>query len=120
MTSTLSPEGNRFVFDSSANGKQGDIWIRDLVRGVTSRFTFDTGQSLSPVWSPDGRTILYTSKAKGPGDLWTKDVSGTREPEPLLASPEAKFASDWSPRREVRRSTPYQAKTTGSTSGRCR
>ena len=108
----FAPEGNRFVFDSSATGSNGDLWIRDLVRGVTSRFTFDTAQSLAPVWSPDGRTILYTSRMKGPGDLWTKDVSGTREPEPLLASPEAKFASDWSRDGKYVLYT-YQAKTTG-------
>jgi Tol biopolymer transport system component len=94
---TLSPDGTRFAYDSSGNGTQGDIWIRDTVRNVTSRFTFDIGVAQTPTWSPDGRRIIYTSKAKGPGDLMMKDVSGTREPEPVLLSPEPKFSSDWSP-----------------------
>jgi Tol biopolymer transport system component len=94
---SASPDGTRFAFDSSGTGTTGDIWIRDTVRNVTSRFTFDTTVASAPVWSPDGRTILYSSRVKGPVDLYVKDVSGTREPEPLLATPEPKFASDWSP-----------------------
>jgi Tol biopolymer transport system component len=94
---TLSPDGTKFAFDSSGNGTQGDIWIRDTVRNVTSRFTFDIGVAQTPTWSPDGRRIIYTSKAKGPGDLMMKDVSGTREPEAVILSPEPKFSSDWSP-----------------------
>jgi Tol biopolymer transport system component len=94
---TLSPDGTKFAFDSSGNGTQGDLWIRDTVRNVTSRFTFDAAVAQTPTWSPDGRRIVYTSKAKGPGDLMMKDVSGTREPEAVLLSPEPKFSSDWSP-----------------------
>jgi Tol biopolymer transport system component len=39
---------------------------------------------------------VFTSRAKGPGDLYVKDASGTREAEPLLASPDEKYVSDWS------------------------
>ena len=31
---------------------------------------------LDPQWSPDGRRIVFTSRAKGPGDLYVKDASG--------------------------------------------
>jgi Tol biopolymer transport system component len=93
----LSPDGKRLAFDSTGSQGRGDIWVRDLTRGVTSRFTFDTADETAPLWSPDGRRILYTSRAKGPGDLYLKDAAGTREPEVLLATPEVKYASDWSP-----------------------
>jgi Tol biopolymer transport system component len=91
----FSPDGTRVVFDM-AQGSSGDIWIRDLARNVSSRFTFDPTVELVALWSPDGRTIAFTSRAKGPGDLYVKDASGTREAEVLLASPDVKFASDWS------------------------
>jgi len=93
---SLSPDGKRLVFDANEGSTLGDIWIRDLVRGVTSRFTFDPAPETDPLWSPDGRRIVYTSSAKGPGDLYVKDASGTREAEPLLVSPDAKYVSDWS------------------------
>jgi eukaryotic-like serine/threonine-protein kinase len=89
---SLSPDGKRLVYD----GINTDLWIRDLTRGVSSRFTFDPAADVNPQWSPDGRRVVFTSRAKGPGDLYVKDASGTREAEPLLASPDEKYVSDWS------------------------
>ena len=96
---SFSPDGSRIAYDMSdnVNSTRGDVWIRDVVRGVSSRFTFDAAAEVNPVWSPDGRRIAYTSRAKGPGDLMVKDASGTREAEPLLVSPsEEKYISHWS------------------------
>ncbi len=92
----LSPDRTRLVYDMGA-ASQNDIWIRDLARGVSSRFTFGQGASVVPVWSPDGRRIVYTNNAKGPGDLYIKDASGTRDAEPLLVDGYEKYVSDWSP-----------------------
>ena len=92
----LSPDGTRLAYDVSDPGGRADIWIRDLVRGVNSRFTFDPVTENDPIWSHDGRRIVFTTQAHGPGDLHVKDVSGTREPEPLLVNAEEKYASDWS------------------------
>jgi Tol biopolymer transport system component len=95
----FSPDGSRVAYDlsDSVNSTRGDVWIRDLVRGVSSRFTFDAAAEINPIWSPDGRRIAYTSRAKGAGDLMVKDTSGTREAEPLLTSAsEEKYISDWS------------------------
>jgi Tol biopolymer transport system component len=64
---------------------------------VSSRFTFDAADELNPEWSPDGRRIAYTSRAHGSGDLYVKDASGTRDPEPLFVNPDEKYVSDWSP-----------------------
>jgi Tol biopolymer transport system component len=96
---SLSPDGTRLAFDMSdaVNSTRGDVWIRDLARGVSSRFTFDAAAEINPHWSPDGRRIAFTSRHGGPGDLLVKDASGTREAEPLLISPaEEKYVSDWS------------------------
>jgi Tol biopolymer transport system component len=93
----FSPDGTRLAYDVTDNETQGDIWIRDLTRGVSSRFTFDPAADLNPLFSPDGRRIVYTSRTKGQADLFVKDASGTREAEPLLVDAEEKFVSDWSP-----------------------
>jgi len=93
----FSPDHTRLVYDVSGDGGKNDIWIRDLARGVSSRFTFGPSTNVDAIWSPDGRRIVYTSREKGPGDLFVKDASGTRDPEPLLVDPLEKYVSDWSP-----------------------
>jgi Tol biopolymer transport system component len=93
---SLSPDGTRLVYDIGDGGPRGDLWIRDLARGVSSRFTFDAAGEVNAKWSPDGRRIVFTSKAKGAGDLYVKDGSGTREAEPLLVDKDEKYVSDWS------------------------
>jgi Tol biopolymer transport system component len=92
-----SPDWKRLVFDmpEPRSGKS-DLWIRDLARGVTSRFTFDPADDTSPVWSPDGRRIVFSSNRSGTEDLYEKDASGAGEEQLLLATKEEKYASDWS------------------------
>ena len=93
----LSPDGKRLAVDMpEARSGNLDLWIRDLSRDVTSRFTFDAASDSTPVWSPDGKRIVFTSNRKGPGDLYQKDASGAGEDEVLLATEEEMYASDWS------------------------
>ena len=95
----MSPDGTRLTYDVSDDGAGGgDVWIRDLARGVSSRFTFSPSAELNPLWSPDGRRIAFTTRdGSVRGDLLVRDVSGTRDPEPLLVDAEEKYVSDWSP-----------------------
>ena len=59
---SLSPDGARVVFEKAdPGGRTQDIWLLDLARGNETRVTFGPADSLSPVWSPDGRTIYYTN-----------------------------------------------------------
>src|SRR5262245_31725248 len=62
----LSPDGKRIaigVLDSQKS--EIDLWIRDLARGVTSRLTFESGDEVLPVWSPDGQRLTYGSSRSG-------------------------------------------------------
>jgi Tol biopolymer transport system component len=56
----LSPDGTRAALGVSAGtSSELDIWVRDLVRGVSTRLTFEDGDELAPAWSPDGDRIAY-------------------------------------------------------------
>jgi Tol biopolymer transport system component len=94
---SLSKDG-RWLALTLSGGPSGadDIWIRDLVRGVTSRFTFSDDDDSDPRWSPDGSRIVYTSKHEGQDNLFVKAVGGTGQPGLLIASEQAQFPSDWS------------------------
>src|SRR5262245_42743558 len=73
----FSPAGDLLAYDL-ADGRtgKGDIWIRDLARGVSSRFTFGEGSAFAPVWAPRGDAIVYASdRATAPG-LYEKSMLG--------------------------------------------
>ena len=90
---SLAPGGDRVAYDLADSGTgKVDVWIRDLKRKVSSRFTFN-GEARMPLWSPDGATIAFTRGL----DLYAKPVGGQGEEKLLAASPEIKVATGWSP-----------------------
>ncbi len=95
----LSPDGKRLAvgrLDPAANTR--DIWVLDLVRGVSSRFTFDKADELNPVWSPDGSRIAFSSsRSQGIRDIHWKAAGGAAAEEPLLTDTREKSVEDWSP-----------------------
>ena len=91
----LSPSGERLAYD--VRGTKTDIWIRDLARGVNSRFSLGAGNNFRPIWSPDGATIVFTSDRAGTIDLYEKSTRGQGAEKLLLKSDEFKSATSWSP-----------------------
>jgi len=71
-----------------------DLWLMQAERAITSRFTFGSNVNFYPVWSPDGRTIVFTSGA--PLNLYRKDSSGAGNEERITQSPNSQLATDWS------------------------
>ncbi|MGK2859861.1 MAG: protein kinase domain-containing protein [Thermoanaerobaculia bacterium] len=62
----ISPDGKMAAVTIVAPGTGlMDIWIYDLVRGVRDRFTSDPGVEVSPSWSPDGRSIVFSQGEGG-------------------------------------------------------
>jgi serine/threonine protein kinase len=89
----FAPGGDRLAFDlGDPRSGKSDIWVRDLKRGVSSRFTFGAGNAFCPLWSPDGRLIVFSVD----DNLFEKAVEGLGEEKLLLKSDELKFASGWS------------------------
>ena len=92
---TLSPDGRRLavsIQDAATNTR--DLWVMDLARGVSSRFTFDKADDLNPVWSPDGARIAFSSDRKGKRDLYWKAAGGASADELLLDSVGSKSLED--------------------------
>jgi serine/threonine protein kinase/Tol biopolymer transport system component len=94
----LSPDERHLaVCVRDPQSKKRDIWLFDLVRGSSSRFTFDPADDTNPVWSPDGAKIAFSSDRKGHRDLYWKNSSGTGEDELIFGSTLDKSAEYWSP-----------------------
>jgi Tol biopolymer transport system component len=81
----FSPAGDQLAFDllDERSGK-ADIWIRDLARGVNSRFTFGQGNAYCPVWTPRGDAIVYASDREGAAGLYEKSMVGQGEEKLLI------------------------------------
>ena len=96
----LSPDGRIAATGLlDADGRQSDIWLVDLTRNTTSRLTFDPAGDGTPVWSPDGKRIVFGSNRASGGrdvDLWEQAASGVGDEQVLLKSASAKFPTSWS------------------------
>jgi Tol biopolymer transport system component len=64
---SLAPDGIR-IGVSTMDTDSRDIWILDAVRGTKTRYTFEPGSEVLPVWSPDGARIMYHATPKGCAD----------------------------------------------------
>jgi TolB protein len=73
-----------------------DVWLVDLAAGSKTRFTFDPGDDIDPVWSPDGERLAFRSMRDGAYDLYVKTVSGAESEQLLLTSDKDKIPTDWS------------------------
>jgi eukaryotic-like serine/threonine-protein kinase len=78
----LSPDGRRIATDQTdADGRQVDIWILDPTRGTATRLTFGPSYVAAPIWSPDGRQILFGSNRKLGFQLYLKNADGSGSEE---------------------------------------
>jgi Tol biopolymer transport system component len=94
---TLSPARNQLAYEQlDADGRHADLWLIDLSRAVTSRFTFDPSSNFSPVWSPDGNRIVYGATRKDFEDLYVRSAVAGAPEELLLASGDDKAPTSWS------------------------
>jgi Tol biopolymer transport system component len=95
----ISPDGTKVALDIVAPGDSPgnrDIWIWDLVRKSQTRLTLDPATHASPLWTPDGKRIVYFSRREG-GSLYWKAADGTGKEEPVGSPPNGQiFPASWS------------------------
>jgi eukaryotic-like serine/threonine-protein kinase len=97
----LAPNEKAVAFDKTDQENQNtDLWTFDLQRGSLKRLTFDPAIDAEPVWSPDGKRILFASSRAGVMRLYMKNADGGEDEKllPLDASDRAdQYPTNWSP-----------------------
>jgi serine/threonine-protein kinase len=99
----LSPDGTQVAFAIAERTQ--DIWVYDFRNHTLNRRTFE-GQCLAPVWTPDGKHLLYQSSIGGgrgriniipsdgstPAQALSESERATQR-LPMSVSPDGKFAA---------------------------
>jgi Tol biopolymer transport system component len=94
----ISQDGRRLAFEQTdRDGRHIDIWIHELATNGTTRFTFGPGLNEIPVWSPDGKRIVYGSSRKLNFSMYQKNADGSgSEHEIADLGGQAEGVWDWS------------------------
>jgi Tol biopolymer transport system component len=90
----ISPDGRRLAVQRSVAGNT-DIWLVDLERGASVRFTSEPRADIAPAWSPFGDRLVYASQVNGVFELFEKGRDASM-PRVLLRDGQAKQVTDWS------------------------
>jgi serine/threonine-protein kinase len=61
-----------------------DIFVNSLDRDLTRQLTSDRGTENGPMWSPDGKTIVYAAGRHGPPSLHARNADGSGEERELV------------------------------------
>jgi serine/threonine-protein kinase len=93
----FSPDGTRLAFDILDGS--ADVWSYDIKRGSLDRLTFTPAQESEPVWTPDGRRIVFRKGAgagTAPNLYWMRaDLTG--DVQRLTDSPWSQYPASWHP-----------------------
>ena len=107
----FSPDGTQIAYEGHNDGDY-DVYVADIATGETTQLTDAPGGDGWPAWSPDGKTIAFTTERDDcthvpddedcwhgdePGehrDVWLMDADGSN---PRRVTPEAGQFVAWSP-----------------------
>ena len=83
-TASLSPDGRSAAL--TIQGESLDLWTLSLERGTLSRLTSGEGTEFDPVWTRDGRELLYVVD-RPPFELHRTGVGAPDSGQPLWNEP---------------------------------
>ena len=94
----LSPDGTRVVVEIKDPGNI-HLWIWDFARERLTRLTSGPGADGLPVWTPDGRRIIFNSDRAHPGvrNLYIQAADGTGTAERLTTTADRQYPTSISP-----------------------
>ncbi|MDO8679764.1 MAG: protein kinase [Acidobacteriota bacterium] len=94
----FAPDGRRLaiqILERSTN----DIWVYEWARDTLTRLTFDPANDLKPVWTPDGRRLVFASARADQAmpNLYWQRADGTGDAQRLTESKNLQWPASWHP-----------------------
>ena len=94
----VSPDGKRVAAHLTDPVTGIDVWLMDGARaGIPSRFTFDPAVDFSPLWSPDGRAIAFSSNRTGTFGVYAKQLGEGGDDPLVVTTSNGLLLTCWSP-----------------------
>ena len=87
VTPTISPDGTQVAFVAI-----GDLWLMPI-GGAPRKLTADRFVEIDPTWSPDGKSIAYSSDRDGQMDLWVRDLAAGTDRKVATGATKASWSS---------------------------
>ena len=88
----IHPNGQTIVFDML-----GDLYTIPISGGTAKRITDGMALDTNPRYSPDGKSLVFTSDRSGNDNVWTMDIE-TKETKQITKDKKGAIQSaDWSP-----------------------
>ena len=88
----ISPDGNTLIFDML-----GDLYTMPANGGKATRLTDGMAYDTHPRYSPDGKSIVFTSDRSGSENVWTMDLESEETKQITKSNNEWVQSADWSP-----------------------
>jgi serine/threonine-protein kinase len=85
----LSPDGQRLAVEIRA--EQNDLWIWNFALQKLAPLTFGAAMDQSPVWTPDGQRVLFSSNRAGAFNVYAQNADGTGSVDRLTADGSASY-----------------------------
>ena len=89
----FAPDGRSLAFIRNVAANSGDLYLQHLGRnldpvGQPHQLTHENQEYLGPVWTADGRSLIFSSGAAGNEELWRMPASDGARPVKMTAQNE--------------------------------
>jgi Tol biopolymer transport system component/imidazolonepropionase-like amidohydrolase len=92
MSLDVSPDGRTIVFDLL-----GDLYTLPIAGGAATRITQGSAYDTQPRWSPDGRSIAFSSDRSGSDNIWIASADGSNAQALTTDKDGGLTAPSWTP-----------------------
>ncbi len=95
MSPAFSPDGKQAAYSWDGNRRNFDIYGKSVEGGPPRRLTDNAAHDLHPIWSPDGRRIVFDGEVDTRSAIWLIDADGSNLHR-LNSSPVREYLPSWS------------------------